>query len=479
MHARLQALPGGTVDVAEDAIATLRGALRGSLTLPGEPGYDAARAIWNAMIDRRPAMIVQALGAADVIRTVDFARERGAVLAVRGGGHGIAGNAVCEGGLLLDLSRMRSVQVDPAARRARVEGGALLSDVDKETQAFGLVLPLGINSTTGIAGLTLGGGFGWTSRSLGLTIDNLEAVDIVTADGVFRRADATQHPDLFWAVRGGGGNFGVVTSFAFRLHPLPTQVTAGLLLHPLAEAPALMREYRRLVAEAREQLSAWLVLRRAPPAPFVPAEWQGKEVLIIALCHAGPVAEGEAAAAPFRALGRPIVDLVGPHAFVDWQAAFDPLLTPGARNYWKSHDFDALGDATCDVLLEAVRRLPGPECEVFVGHLGGAINRVAADATAYSRRDVAFVLNVHTRWRDPAQDEACIDWARGLFHALAPHAMGTVYVNFMPADEADRIGGAYGPNYARLAEVKRRYDPLNLFRLNQNINTAGPAGART
>ena len=469
MDTLLQALSGGTVTVSDSEIGALRGALRGGLLLPDEPGYDQARMIWNAMIDRRPGMIVQALGAADVILAVNFAREHGLLLAVRGGGHNIAGNAVCEGGLMLDLSRMRSVHVDPATRRARVEGGALLSDLDKETQAFGLAVPVGVNSTTGIAGLTLGGGFGWTSRAFGLTIDNLLSVDMVTADGQLRRADSAQHPDLFWAVRGGGGNFGVATSFEFKLSNLGPLVTSGLLLHPLADGPELMREYRRLAAAAPDELSVWLVLRKAPPAPFVPTDWHGKEVLVMALCYAGPVEAGEAAAAPFRALGKPIADLVGPKPFVAWQSAFDPLLTPGARNYWKSQDFKELSDGACDALLDAVRELPSDECEVFVGQLGGQVNRVPAGATAFPHRDVQFVVNMHTRWRDPSQDAACIAWARGLFKALEPHATGAVYVNFMPADETDRIRGAFGANFERLTEVKRRYDPRNLFRLNQNI----------
>ena len=361
---------------------------------------------------------------------------------------------------------MRSVHVDPAGRRARVEPGALLSDVDKEAQAFALALPTGINSTTGIAGLTLGGGFGWTSRKLGLTIDSLVGVDIVTADGQLRRADATQNAELFWAVRGGGGNFGVVTSFAFDLHPLGPQVMSGLLVHPLDSAASVIAQYRELVAKAPDELTCWLVLRKAPPLPVIPAEWHGREVLILALCHCGTLEAGAAAAAPFRALGTPIVDLVSPHPFVGWQAAFDPLLTPGARNYWKSQDLKDLTDASAAVLIDAARHLPSGECEVFVAHLGGQVARVGSDQTAYSRRDVAFLVNMHTRWRAPADDRACIAWARGLFDALAPHSTGSVYVNFMPEDEADRVRGAYGGNYERLAAIKRQYDP-------QNLNIAG------
>lgn len=455
--------------VAEADIDALRSSLRGCVVLPGEPGYDTARSIWNGMIDRRPAIIIQAAGAADVIHGVNFARDHHAALAVRGGGHNIAGNAICDGGVVLDLSRMRSVHVDPAARRARVEGGALLSDLDKETQAFGLAVPVGINSTTGVAGLTLGGGFGWTSRKLGLSIDNLISLDIVTADGKLRRADAAKEPDLFWAARGGGGNFGVATSFEFKLHGLGPQVMAGLLVHPLDAAPDLIRQYRNLVATAPDALTCWLVLRKAPPAPFIPTEWHGKEVAIVALCHCGPLEAAREAVAPFRALGQPIVDLVQPQPFVGWQAAFDPLLTPGARNYWKSHDFAELTDAVGAILVNAVRRLPSDECEVFVGHLGAEVSRVPVDATAFSRRDVQFIINVHTRWQEPRHDAACIAWARGLFDALAPHASGSVYVNFMPADETDRVRGAYGTNYERLAAIKRRYDPDNLFRLNQNI----------
>ena len=459
--------------IPADALDGLRAGLRGALCLPGEPGYDDARTIWNAMIDRRPAAIVRAAGAADVIRAVGFAREHRLVLAVRGGGHNIAGNAVCDGGLMLDLSPMKSVRVDPAARTARVEPGVTLDEFDREAQAFGLATPLGINSTTGVAGLTLGGGFGWISRKYGLSVDNLLSVDVVTADGTYLQASDTENADLFWAVRGGGGNFGVVTSFEFRLHPVGPEVLSGLIVHPFAQARELLEGYRRFVASAPDEVTAWVVLRKAPPLPFLPAEVHGKEILVFAVCAVGDMQKAEKAVAPLRALGKPIADVIGPHPFAGWQTAFDPLLTPGARNYWKSHDFKKLDDGFIRVLIDAVGRLPSPECEIFIGHLGGAINRIPASATAYPHRDVEFVMNVHTRWRDPAQDQECIAWARRIFDAAAPFATGGVYVNFMPEDETQRVQtGAYGANYARLAKLKTKYDPTNLFRMNQNIKPA-------
>ncbi|HJS31269.1 MAG TPA: FAD-binding oxidoreductase [Alphaproteobacteria bacterium] len=468
----LKALDGGLAAIAESEIASLKGALRGALCLPGDPGYEEARTIWNATVDRRPAMVVRAAGAADVMHAVDFARTRKALLAVRGGGHNIAGNAVCDGGLMLDLSPMRSVRVDLKTKRAHVGPGATLGDVDKETQAFGLAVPVGVNSTTGIAGLTLGGGFGWITRKFGLTVDSLASVDIVTADGKLRHADAKENADLFWAVRGGGGNFGVVTSFEFELHDVGPQVLSGLIVHPLREAPKLLREFRKIVATAPDELTCWVVMRKAPPLPFIPAKWHGREVMVFALCYCGDAQSGEKSIAAIRALGAPIAEAIGPSPFVGWQTAFDPLLTPGARNYWKSHDFTTLSDEAVGAIVDAAGRLPSDECEVFIAHVGGAMSRIAADATAYPQRASHFIMNVHTRWRDPADDETCIAWARALFTATAPHATGSVYVNFMPDDEAERVAPAYGTNYRRLAEIKRRYDPGNLFRMNQNIAPA-------
>jgi FAD/FMN-containing dehydrogenase len=469
---RLASLEGGAIALGSDALDAFHQTLRGNLCLAGEPGYDEARTIWNAMIDRRPGAIVRCRGASDIIRAVRFAREHGLLIAVRGGGHNIAGNAVCEGGLLIDLSPMRSVRVDPFHRTARVEPGATLSEFDKEAQAFALATPLGINSTTGVAGLTLGGGFGWLSRKFGLTADNLTSADVVTAEGELIQASATENPDLFWGLRGGGGNFGVVSSFEFRLHPIGPKILSGLIVHPFARARELLAGYREVASKAPDELTVWVVLRQAPPLPFLPTEVHGKEILVLAVCYAGDEVDGERVLKPLRALGEPIADVIGVQPYAAWQTAFDPLLTPGAFNYWKSHNFAKLSDALLDALVSYAARLPTGECEIFIGQLGGATSRVAADATAYPHRNANFVMNVHTRWRERADEQRSIDWARKLFAEAAPHATGGVYVNFMPEDETERVSSAYGANYRRLAALKAKYDPSNLFRLNQNIRPA-------
>ena len=462
-------LKGGTIALSTDILTALRPELRGSLCLLDEAGYDEARTIWNAMIDRRPSAVVRCAGASDVMRAVRLARDNGLLVAVRGGGHNISGNAVCEGGLLIDLSPMRSVRVDPKKRTARVEPGVTLGEFDKEAQAFGLATPLGINSTTGVAGLTLGGGFGWLSRKFGFTVDNLVSADVVTADGALVQASAVENPDLFWAIRGGGGNFGVVTSFEFKLHPVGPNLTSGLIVHPFARARELLAGYREVAAAAPDELTAWVVLRKAPPLPFLPAEVHGKEILVFAVCYAGEPANAEKALAPLRALGEPTADVIGVQPYAAWQTAFDPLLTPGAFNYWKSHNFTALSDGLLDTLVDYVGTLPTEECEIFIGQVGGASSRIDADATAYPHRDTNFVMNVHTRWRERGDEQTAIKWAREFFAATAPHATGGVYVNFMPEDETERVPGAYGSNYTRLAALKAKYDPDNLFRLNQNV----------
>jgi FAD/FMN-containing dehydrogenase len=450
-------------------IEELKDEIRGEVLLPADPGYDDARTIWNAMIDRKPGMIVRCIGVADVMRSVRLARDHDLLVSIRGGGHNIAGNAVCDDGLMIDLSQMKSVRVDPRARRAYVEPGVTLGDLDHETQAFGLAVSVGINSTTGVAGLTLGGGFGWLTRMYGLTVDDLVSADVVTADGEMLRASADENPDLFWAIRGGGGNFGIVTLFEFQLHPVGPEVFSGMFIYPFDEAKTVLTKYREFVDTMPENLNVWAVLRQAPPLPFLPEELHGKDVVVLPVFYAGKIDDGMRAVEPLRTFGTVLGENVGPQQFTAWQKTFDPGLTPGARNYWKSHNFSELSDDAIDLMIEYAGRLPSGQSDVFIGLLGGQASRISADATAYAHRDAKFALNVHARWDDPKDDKECISWARDLFNAATPCAMGGVYVNFLTEDEADRIRAAYGPNYDRLVQIKDKYDPENFFHLNQNI----------
>jgi FAD/FMN-containing dehydrogenase len=450
----------------------LRQGFSGKVLTPEDGDYDAARKIWNGMVDKRPAIIARCEGTRDAVQAVNFARDNGVLLAVRGAGHHIAGVSLCDGGLVVDLSRMKAVSVDVARKRATAEGGATLADFDGATQAHGLATPLGINSTTGIAGLTLGGGFGWLSRKYGMTVDNLESAEVVTAKGEVVRASASENPDLFWALRGGSGNFGVVTRFEFRLHDVGPDLLSGLIVYPLSETKTVLQQYREFVAKAPDELSVWTVMRQAPPLPFLPAEVHGKEVVVLALLYAGDPKQGEELIQPLRKFGKPVGEHVGVQPYAAWQKAFDPLLTPGARNYWKSHNFTTIADGLIDVVIDYVNRLPSPHCEIFFGGIGGATKRPAPDATAYPHRDAEFVMNVHGRWETPQEDERCIAWSRDYFRASAPFASGGAYVNFLTADETDRVRAAYGANYDRLARVKARYDPSNLFRTNWNVKPA-------
>lgn len=469
----VRSMSGGTTVIDEEELAVFRGDLRGEVILPEAPGFDDARSIWNAMIDRRPAMIVECAGSADVIRAVRFARGKGALVSVCGAGHNIAGNAIVDGAIMISLRGMTSVRVDPGAMRARVEPGVTLGELDRETQTFGLAVPVGINSTTGIAGLTVGGGFGWLSRKWGLTADNLISADVVTSTGELVKASSEENPDLFWGIRGGGGNFGIVTSFEFQLHSVGPEVLSGLIVHPSSAAEEVLRYYREFVAQAPDELTVWVVMRKAPPLPFLPAEVHGTDVLVLAALFTGDMAEGEAALQPLRDFGEPFADVISPHRFVDFQAAFDPLLTPGERNYWKSHDFLELSDELLDTAISFARKLPSSATEVFIAQMGGATNRVPADATAYRHRDAEFIMNVHGRWSEADQDDKCIGWCRDLFDATTPFATGGVYVNFMTEEEGDRVKEAYGASYDRLVALKTRYDPENFFRFNQNIQPGG------
>jgi FAD/FMN-containing dehydrogenase len=439
---------------------TLKGIVKGNVLVPDAPGYEEAREVWNAMIDRRPAMIVQCADADDVPPAIALARQNKLEISIRGAGHNIAGNSICDNGVTIDFSKMKSVRVDAVKQRAYVEPGATLANFDEAVQAHGLATPVGINSTTGIAGLTLGGGFGWLTRKYGMTIDNLVSVDMVTADGKKLRASETDNADLFWALRGGGGNFGVVTQFEFQLFPVGPEIVAGLIVFPFSQARQILNKYRQFVSSAPEELNVWAVLRKAPPLPFLPENVHGKEVVIMPVFYCGAAAEAEKLIAPLRAFGNALGEHIGPQPYVQWQKAFDPLLTPGARNYWKSHNFTEMADGALNSIIEYAGKLPSPQCEIFIGLIAGAPNRVAPNAMAYGHRDAKFVLNVHGRWDEAKDDQKCIGWAREFFNASKPYASAGAYVNFMTEEEGDRIAAAYGANYNRLVEIKRCYDPI-------------------
>jgi FAD/FMN-containing dehydrogenase len=457
------------MQLQQATVDEFRTQLHGDVLLPDAEGYDDSRQIWNAMIDRRPALIARCVSAEDVVESVNFARTHNLLVAIRGGGHNIAGNAVCDDGLMIDLSRMKNVQVDVNGRRATVEPGCTLGDFDAATQIHGLATPTGINSTTGIAGLTLGGGFGWLSRKYGMTVDNLLSADVVTADGRQVHASETENGDLFWGLRGGGGNFGVVTRFEFQLHPVGPDVLSGLIVFPFDQARSVLTKFAHFTLAMPDELNVWMVTRKAPPLPFLAEQFHGKEMVALALCYAGTPASGEPLIEPLRKFGTPIGEHVGVQPYTAWQQAFDPLLTKGARNYWKSHNFAQLSDGVIDAIIEYAGKLPSPQCEIFVGSVGGQTGRIAPEAMAYANRDANYVMNVHGRWESASEDARGIEWARGFFAKAQPFASGGAYINFLTQDETDRIEFAYGPTFKRLVEIKNKYDPTNLFRMNQNI----------
>ena len=455
-------------NLSEDSVATLEETLRGTVLRPTDDGYDEARTIWNEMIDKRPALIVQCAGVADVIDAVDFGAEQDIPISVKGGGHNIAGRAVEDDALTIDLSQMNAIRVDPDEQTARVEPGVVLQELDHETQQFGLATPAGYNSTTGIAGLTVGGGWGWLSRKYGLTVDNLLSADVVTADGELVHASAEENEDLFWGIRGGGGNFGIVTSFEFQLHEVGPTVLSGPIVHEFDDAQTVLDGYRNFAAEAPNDATVWCVIRHAPEMPFIPEAYHGEMVVILATFYAGEMDEGEEVLQPVRDIGDPIADAVGPHPYAGWQQAFDTLAPAGNRHYWKSHNFDEMTDEMIETFIEYGNRLPSAETEIAIPHLGGAMNEKPIDATAYPHRDFEFTMVLHTQWQDPDRDEECIGWAREMYGAMTPHATGGVYANFVPEDVGDRQA-AYGENYDRLVDVKNEWDPENIFRLNHNV----------
>jgi FAD/FMN-containing dehydrogenase len=447
--------------------------LRGDLIAPGHADYDDARAVWNGTIDRRPGLIARCTGTADVAAAVRFARAGGLEIAVRGGGHNVAGTAVCDDGIVIDLSPMRAVSVDPVERIAHVRGGALWGDVDHETQAYGLATTGGIVSHTGVGGVSLGGGIGWLMRKHGLTVDNLVEAEVVTAEGDVIRASARDHPDLFWALRGGGGNFGVVCSFRFALHPVGPTVMAGPVFWAAEDTADVLRFYREFVADAPDELGNVVRLGTIPPLPDVKENLHFRPAIAVVSCHAGPVEDGEVAVRALREFGSPLVDLVGPTLYVDHQSGIDDTVPHGWRYYWKGTDLTGLSDEVIDIVAEHAYRATSPRSYAAMFHLGGAVARVQRGATAHLGREVGHRMSIDAAWL-PEQDDSVgaaeKAWAREFLDALRPHRAG-VYVNFLDSDDdTDRVREAYGDDtYQRLAEVKAKYDPENVFHNNKNI----------
>ena len=457
------------IELDRQAFDHLAAPFRGELVRPEDPSYDEHRKIWNASIDRRPALIARCAGVADVIATVRFARESGLVPAVRGGGHSFPGLSVCDGGVVIDLGLMKGIRVDPAGRTVRAQAGVLLGELDRETQAFGMAVPAGIVTHTGLAGLTLGGGIGWLMRKYGLTIDQLLSVDLVTADGQLVKASATENPDLFWGVRGGGGNFGIVTEFEFRLNPLGPVVLAGPIFWAMEDSPQVLRFYRDWITDIPDEMQTIVIHRKAPAAPYLPPELHGKPVVAIGVCYAGPVEDGEKLVRPLREFGSTVLDLCTAKPFLDLQSMFDPSFPHGWWYYFRSADLAELSDDVIDIVADHALRMKSPLTAFPIFHLGGAIARVAEDETAYNARSAAHTININatTATSDGFEDECA--WSRNFWSALQPYHT-SVYVNFLMDEGEDRIRAAYGPaKYDRLKALKRRYDPDNFFRLNQNI----------
>jgi FAD/FMN-containing dehydrogenase len=462
----LRTLDGGIARLSPDDVAAFRAGFRGALVTPSDGAYDEQRAIWNAMIDRRPGLIARCTGTADVVAAVKLARAHGLLSSVRGGGHNIAGLAIADGGLVIDLSAMRGVFVDPSARTVRAQAGCTLGDVDRETQLHGQAAVLGFVSMTGIAGLTTGGGFGYLSRRHGWTCDTLVELEVVTAEGTVVRASDTENAELFWCLRGGGGNFGIVTSFEYRTFPVGPTVLGGMVVWPAEDAPAVLEMYRELTASAPRELTLVALMRIAPPAPWLPKQIHGEPIIGVLACHTGRIEEGEKLLAPLRQLGTPAADIVMPRPYTQMQSLLDATQPKGRRYYWKSEYLARLEPELLAGYREQAARIRSPHSAVILFQLGGAIADRPADHSPAGNRDASFVLNITGSWESAADDAVNVAWARDAWSALRRFSTGGVYMNFLTEDEgADRIEAAYGAAmYARLAALKAKYDPTNLFR---------------
>jgi FAD/FMN-containing dehydrogenase len=455
---------------AEAVAADLKTRVKGPVLLPGDPGYDEARSVWNGMIDRRPALIVRCLGVADVIASVNAGRDRGLPLCIKGGGHNIGGLAVADGALMLDMSLMRGVWVDASQRLAHAQAGCLLGDVDRETQLHGLAAVLGFVSNTGCAGLTLGGGFGYLSRRFGWTTDNLASVDLVTADGRIARASEAENADLFWGVRGGGGNFGVATSFTYRLHPIGPEIVAGAIAWRGEDAPAVLEMYREMTARAPRELTTVAALRMAPPAPWIAKEVHGQPIVAMFVCYSGDLADAERVVGPIKRFGKPVGDIVQQRSYVSLQALLDATQPKGRRYYWKSEYLRGIDATFLSRAYAHAQRMRSPHSAILVFPLDGALNELPEDHSAVGNRDAAAVVNIAAAWDAGDADGENMTWARETWSDLREFSTGGTYVNFLTGDEGeDRTRAAYRGNYDRLARLKGSWDPTNLLRTNKNI----------
>jgi FAD/FMN-containing dehydrogenase len=460
----------GPTTLGEATIKELSDSLDGAVVVPDDSIYDDSRSIWNGAIDRRPAVVAHSAGVADVVEAVRFARSQGLEVAVRGGGHSIPGFSTVDDGVVIDLSRMKAIRIDEDRRTVVAEGGVTWAELDAATQEKGLATTGGLVSTTGVAGFTLGGGIGWLMRKHGLACDNLRSAEVVTADGEVVRASADENPDLFWGLRGGGGNFGIVTSFEFDLHPVGPTVTAGAVFYPGERAGEILRWYREFVTDVPDELTTMANLLTAPPAPFIPEEWHGKKLVAFLGAYAGPVEDGAEAMRPLRELGDPVADLIGPMPYMQMQGLVDALYPHGTRAYFKAGYLRHLDDAAIETATRFHQEASSPSSEIHIHHFGGAVARVPDSETAYGERQAPFVLNILAVSHEPDAWETHVDWAQRLYAAVEPSMTGGAYINYLSAEGPERVRAAYGAEkFARLQELKDRYDPTNLFHLNQNV----------
>jgi FAD/FMN-containing dehydrogenase len=447
------------LEIEATRLEPFRASFRGSILRDGDDAYESARKIWNASIDKHPGLIARCTGLADVIEAVRFARAHNLLVAIRGGGHNVGGRAVCDGGMVIDLSPLKGIHVDPAARRVRVQPGVLLAELDRETHVYGMAVPLGVVSRTGVAGLTLGGGVGWLSRKYGLTCDNVLSFELVTADGEVRRASADEHPDLFWALRGGGGNFGVVTSFEYQLHPV-SMVYGGLVVHPRAQATEVLKFYRSFTQSSPDEVAAYAGLLHTP---------DGTPAAAIVACYNGDLGEGARVMAPLKAFGTPMLDAIQPLPLPAMQGILDAAVPDGNQNYWKSTFLQELSDDAIATIVEHANRASSPLSATLVEQYGGAAGRVPKDATAFPQRHAQYNLGMLGQWSDPSESATHIAWARTFADAMSRFANGEFLLNFLGEESEDVIEKAFGANYERLVQIKTKYDPENFFRVNQNI----------